>query len=238
MRSSFDTCYQKYLHTSMVLFAILCFLSVTGCDLTAIAVSPSTSEIEIEMGEVVSFEGEGIGGTPFSEENGEPLYGYFWQTGGLPQTSGEKTVDVTYPYPGVYTVSFTVRDKAGDRDTEYIQVTVLGEDLESTILSPGISHIEVKAGETVSFAGEAFGGIPFLDQDNEPYYGYFWQTSGGDPSSSADKSVDVMYETEGTYDVSFTVTDKAGKTNTKNIYITVNPAEQEVEEDAEDEEDI
>jgi PKD repeat protein len=170
------------------------------------------------MGETVSFEGEGIGGTPWLDENGEPRYGYSWQTGGAPSNSGEKAVDVVYNYPGVYTASFTIRDKAGNKDTEYIQVTVLGEELEAIINSP--PNIQTKTGQTLSLEGEGIGGVPFLDESDEPYYLYFWQTG---ISTSINKTVEVIYDTKGEYDISFTVTDRAGKADTKYIHLRVEP---------------
>ena len=95
-------------------------------------------------------------------------------------------------------------------------------DLTALILSPGNSEVKVEKGETITFKGEALGGIQFSDESDSSYYGYYWYT-GGSPSTSSDKEVEVTYNKKGVYLVNFTVTDKEGNRDTASIQVTVIP---------------
>ena len=97
-------------------------------------------------------------------------------------------------------------------------------DLTALILSPGNSKVEIKEGETISFKGEASGGISFSDESDNSYYGYYWYT-GGSPSTSSGKEVEVTYNHVGVYSVNFTVTDKEGDRDSVSIQVTVLPGD-------------
>jgi len=204
-----------YLNKLRLLFLGLCLFSFFGCNVSAIILSPGSSDVVVKEGEVVSFKGEAIGGTPFLDDADNSYYGYYWTTGGSPSTSSENEVEVTYDNAGVYVASFTVTDRAGDKDTLSIQVTVIpNEDtgLVAKITSPAGSKVEIGPGESISFSATAYGG--------SPPYEYYWET-GGSPDTSYEQNPDVTFDEEGVYNVYLTVTDSDGNTDTAEIEVTV-----------------
>ncbi|MCD4746210.1 MAG: Omp28-related outer membrane protein [Bacteroidales bacterium] len=66
--------------------------------------------------------------------------------------------------------------------------------------------------------------VNFTDNSTGEITSWEWSFPGGIPSSSAEQNPSVTYNTDGTYDVTLTVSDTSNSnTNTKADYITVNP---------------
>ena len=84
--------------------------------------------------------------------------------------------------------------------------------LQAIIMSPGLSQITIQKCETVAFEGFGIGGFPFESDDSESgdLYGYYWDGDGNAIDKRTDKRIDIQFKNEGTFTVSFTVTDKRG----------------------------
>jgi len=84
--------------------------------------------------------------------------------------------------------------------------------LQAIIMSPGLSQITIQKCETVAFEGFGIGGFPFESDDSESgdSYGYYWDAEDNEIDSRTDKNIDITFKNEGTFTVSFTVTDKRG----------------------------
>ena len=99
--------------------------------------------------------------------------------------------------------------------------------LQAIIMSPGLSQITIQKCETVAFEGFGIGGFPFESDDSESgdLYGYYWDADGNEIDSRTDKRIDIQFKNEGTFTVSFTVTDKRGAQDEVETTVIVLPNE-------------
>jgi hypothetical protein len=99
--------------------------------------------------------------------------------------------------------------------------------LQAIIMSPGLSQITIQKCETVAFEGFGIGGFPFesSDSDSGDLYGYYWDADGNEIDSRTDKRIDIQFKNEGTFTVSFTVTDKRGAQDEVETTVIVLPDE-------------
>jgi PKD repeat protein len=138
---------------------------------------------------------------------------YSWTfTGGTPSTSTQTNPAVVYNTAGVYTVSLTATNANGsdiETKTNYITINsvtppVADFTASSTLICPN---------QTITFNSTSSGNPT----------SYSWSFPGGTPSTSTLASPTVTYATNGTFNVSLTVTNAGGSdTETKNNFINVN----------------
>lgn len=222
-----------------LLAGIFTLVLITGCELRlqALILSPGQSEIEVAQGETVYFSGTAIGGIPFSNGT-ETTYGYSWNTDKNSQTAltgegaAESGVEVAFDKVGVFNIVLTVSDSQGNTDRATVRVNVKsgvdsGQPLQSVILSPAVSPIQVVVGRTLTFKGIGAGGVPyFTDSDavDEPY-GYFWNIPGIKNVTVKDnqRDVDVTFSATGVFNLFFTVKDSRGAVDTAAVQVTVIP---------------
>jgi len=132
-----------------------------------------------------------------STSGGAPPYTYTWDFGDG-QVSTDSDPAHVYSKPGAYTVSLTVTDSKGESATVTNQATLYQSP------NAGFStRSPVCDGDETAFADETNGGLG-------PYT-YSW--SFGDGSSSTDQSPKHAYPGPGRYNVSLTVTDSNGCSN-------------------------
>ncbi|MDM8542830.1 PKD domain-containing protein [Desulfococcaceae bacterium HSG9] len=103
--------------------------------------------------------------------------------------------------------------------------------LQAIIMSPGLSQITIQKCETVAFEGFGIGGFPFesSESENGGLYGYYWDGDGNSIASRTDKRIDIYFEDEGTFTVSFTVTDQRGAHDTVETIVIVLPNEDDTD---------
>ena len=89
-------------------------------------------------------------------------------------------------------------------------------DLEATIISPP-ENVTIEEGDSVTFRGSASGGTPS--------YEYYWNFDAGATDSTEQIPGDVIFNYEGEYDVSFTVTDTNGLTAVDHVSVEVTPSD-------------
>ena len=103
--------------------------------------------------------------------------------------------------------------------------------LQAIIMSPGLSQITIQKCETVAFEGFGIGGFPFESSESESggLYGYYWDADGNSIASRTDKRIDIQFKNEGTFTISFTVTDQRGAQDTVETTVIVLPNEDDTD---------
>ena len=171
-------------------------------------VAVATSDISIGTAPLlVQFDGSAS-----SDDNG--IVGYLWDFGDATPTSTEIAPSHVFENSGVYSVSFTVTDDAGESDTETIEITV--EEVVVNLAPVAVATSDISIGTApllVQFDGSA-------SSDDNGIVGYLWDFGDATPTST-EIAPSHVFENSGVYSVSFTVTDDAGESDTETIEITV-----------------
>lgn len=115
----------------------------------------------------------------------------------------------TFGNPGVYIITLTVKDAAGNEATDNVTVTV--RDVTNPIADAGQDQT-LPAGTTVSFDATS-------STDNVGIVSYEWNF--GDNTTGNGEKTTHTYPNEGTYKVTLTVKDAAGNSATDTIRVTV-----------------
>ena len=134
------------------------------------------------------------------------ITGYSWTWGDGTSGAG-RTATHTYPTAGTYQVSLTVTDDRGTTNTTTRTET-------ATAANQAPTAVFTTAVTNLSLAVDATG-------SNDPdgsITGYSW--TWGDGTSGAGRTATHTYPTAGTYQVSLTVTDDRGTTNTATRTVT------------------
>src|SRR5436189_2640492 len=163
---------------------------------TSFTFSPGTPAV----GTVVAFTATSVGGNlPYS---------YSWNFGDGSTGSGA-VAGHSYSSAGLYSVTTTVTDSTGKIATSSRSVTVS----QPSALTASFAYAPSVpvSGQSISFTGSASGGT-------SPY-SYSWSLAG---TSKTGNPVSQSF-TNGTYTISLTVTDTAGKTTTISQSLTVLP---------------
>lgn len=150
----------------------------------------------------------------FTDQSTNSPTSWSWSfPGGNPASSNLQFPNVTYPNPGVYNVSLTTGNAAGnDTETKSNYITV--NSLEQVPIANFIGT------PTVIDAG---GLVNFIDQSSNNPTAWTWSFPGGNPSTSNLSSPSISYPSPGVYNVSLVAANGAGNdAETKTGYITVN----------------
>jgi PKD repeat protein len=146
-----------------------------------------------------------------SASEGFPPYSYSWDFGDGGSGTGQNP-EYTYslPNPSGYDVILTVEDSHGNTDSDFAKAYITGEPPEDPIADANGPYTGI-LNQPVEFTGSAAGGTP--------PYSYSWNF--GDGGTSTDQNPSHTYTTEGVFDVSLTVTDDNGKTDTDTTTATI-----------------
>lgn len=142
----------------------------------------------------------------FNDQSSDNTTGWNWEfEGGLPATSTDPNPEVVYTTPGIYAVTLTVTNAAG----------------ESTVVENG--YIEVLSLPTAGF-NYTVGGLD-VDFENTSLDGNSYLWNFGDDTISNEENPNHSYAEDGTYEVSLTVINDCGSvTFTETVVIaTVGP---------------
>ncbi len=180
-----------------------------------------------EPGQALSANADGndLGGYEASVRTPVTLYGI--ATGGVPgytfewdingQTLTGQTVEYSFDEAGTYTVELTVTDSEFNTATDTATVYVAG--LDELVAKAGGPY-QTTADELVQLIGQATGG--------KAPYAYTWEFGDGTTPVTAQNPLHV-YEAEGTYTVTLTVTDSYGTVDETTTTVTVSQEHDEPE---------
>lgn len=162
------------------------------------------SPVEITVGESVQFT---------DKSTNEPTSWEWSFEGGTPSTSTQQNPSVKYTQVGEFTVTLKVSNEGGNNTLsreKYIKVKAPIP--AAPVANFDASSLEIFEGETVSFQDKS---------SNEPT-AWQWIFEGAAPATSTDQNPTVMYNNEGTYSVTLTVSNEGGSnTLKKDSYIKV-----------------
>jgi PKD repeat protein len=143
---------------------------------------------------------------------GDPPYSIAWQLGNSTTATGG-TVSHVYIWPGDYPVNATVTDNESVTNTQTLPITAIwGPQLPIAVATTTPGRTQGFQGLYVPFFGNATQGYP-------PYRAS-WEFGDGS-APAAGWNVTHTYENIGTFKANFTVIDRAGRSNTTSIIITV-----------------
>ncbi|QTA78801.1 Peptidase C13 domain-containing protein, NHL repeat-containing [Desulfonema limicola] len=160
----------------------------------------------IYAGDSIIFQGETSGGVP--------PFSYEWHFGGeISDVFTKELGNIIFSEPGEYSVIFTVTDKNGNIDQDFVTINVNPKTdiLSATIISPTPGYT-IDEGEIIHYKGFASGG--------NPPYKYHWNFSNKE-SDSLEGS--VVFEKSGQYNIVFKITDSTKNKAETSIIIIVNP---------------
>ena len=169
-------------------------------------VSPVGSTIDVFKGGSLTFNASA------TDPDGDANLNYFWNFGAYrPGLSGQN-VTVSFDAVATVTVKLNVRDSSGKYDptADTITVRVLNEAINSepngTIITP-VTNQTINVGDSINFASSA------TDPEGGPLT-YLWDFgSSGIVRNSSQNPGSKVFNKAGTFDVSLTVTDNKGLTD-------------------------
>jgi heat shock protein HslJ len=177
--------------------------------------NPPTAVIEgpteATVGQEVTFQGGN------SIPGSTPIVVYAWSLNGVQPTTRAADVRFTtrFDEPGQYEVALSVTDQNGLSDTSSLVITVKeappAEGPTAVIEGPAQAFV----GEDVIFQGG--NSIP----GSSPIVVYAWGIDGPQPASSLDVSFTTRFDQPGLYNVTLTVTDQNGLSNSSGLQIEV-----------------
>lgn len=163
------------------------------------------------VGEPVQFDG-----TASSDPDGS-IVSYAWDFDGdgeVDTTGGQ--VQQTFSAPGTVTVSLTVADDEGNRDTLERTLDVEeASDAGSPVATFQVSPREPTAGEPLQFNGTSSLGL------SGHIVEFAWDFDGDGAIDSTLPIAEHRFDAAGTYPVSLTVTDNEGNTDTVEVQVDV-----------------
>ena len=142
-----------------------------------------------------------------------------------PDSTGDVTLVCTYGHAGTYTVKVTVTDDEGDFDTATVDVTVLNVAPAITVISADPNPVDEGSPTviTASFTDPSWLDTHTLsvDCDGGDLDAQSLTEENARPDSTGDVSATCTFGHAGSYDVSLTVTDDVGDSDTETVTITV-----------------
>ena len=147
------------------------------------------------------------------------IVNYSWDFGdGVKKLSGSSIENYVYNFPGSYVASVTVTDNLGLQDTALVAITVQNRNPVAVITYDSLT---VKAPNSLNFSGTSS-----YDEDGK-ISSYSWKIINKSTNvtyfTSVSSVISVAFTTQGFYNVSLTVTDNFGATNSTSVDVTVTP---------------
>ncbi len=170
-------------------------------------VADAGPDVTVDQGDTVTFDGSGS-----TDDRGVTSWNWSFEYDGGPALLEGVDASFTFDLAGAYVVTLTVADKAGNTDSDLLQVTV--RDTEAPLADAG-PDIQVPAGAPVTLSG--------LGSTDNVAVVDFWWTFEVDSVPIALQGGEVAYEfaIPGKYAVTLNVSDGAGNWATDTVTVTV-----------------
>jgi PKD repeat protein len=180
-------------------------------------ISAPAGNVAVAQGGTVSFMGAG------NDPDGNTPLSYSWNFGGGAANSTQQNPGaVTFDTAGTFTVTFTVTDSLGLASTpvtRVITVTPPANMAPTATIDAPAGDVTIALGGTVNFMGTG------ADSDGNLPLTYSWDFGGGAANSAEEDPGAVMFDTAGSFVVTFTVTDSEGlASESASRTVTVTPA--------------
>ncbi|MDW8287070.1 MAG: PKD domain-containing protein, partial [Flammeovirgaceae bacterium] len=178
--------------------------------ITVVALIPPVANFTADVTEIE--EGQQVQFTDLSEN--APTSWSWTFAGGTPATSIQRNPAITYFTEGTYAVSLTATNADGSHTiTRNAYIKVNKRPLVLPVANFSSNTQTVKVGNSVHFNDLSTNATAWN-----------WSFSGGTPTTSTQRNPVITYHSQGSFDVSLTVTNKDGSnTKTSSNYITVLP---------------
>ncbi len=179
-------------------------VNITVEDQTSPEALAEADNTTVKTGELVHLDGS-------DSSDNVGIIDYSWIFGDGLSGSGMITSH-SYSSAGNYTVTLTVKDAEGNKDSDILTIDV--EEKEEYDEPP-----EADAGEDKTvFVGETFTLDGSRSSDNSQIVSYVWTIEDEEYNG---EEIDHEFSSNGTYDVTLTVEDEAGNTDSDTVHITV-----------------
>ena len=170
-------------------------------------VADAGEDQEVDQGTEVTLDGSGS-----SDNVGITNWSWTFEEDGETVTLEGETVTHTFALAGVYAVTLSVADDAGNEDTDTLTVTVL--DTEAPEADAG-EDLAIDVGDEAVFDGTG-------SSDNVGIESLVWTfTYRGSEEQLEGLTARFTFDEEGTYQVTLTVTDAAGNEGTDTVSVRV-----------------
>ena len=185
------------------LTAVQALRATTNAPPRSVIDSPG-ADLLIPLNTSLTFQGNCV------DAEGDQPFTFAWNFSGVaPPTTVQNPGDITFPTSGVFPITFTCTDATGLVDPAPATRTItVNSPPESQITSPP-AELTITVGTGVNFAGAC------TDPDNNVPFTFLWNFGGGaSPSTSTQQNPPgVVFNTSGTFTVSFACTDTVGTTD-------------------------
>jgi len=166
------------------------------------------------------------GGNSYAVGDDNEIEEYKWEMGdGTTYTNEEPTQDHQYDEPGTYEVTLTVTDSTGKTDSDTAELTYTKKPPVAMITDFATDDREDNINGTdkeVSLQQdlELYGEESYEPSEpSEPIHKYTWEMDDG--TTYFTENITHKFESAGTYNVTLTVEDEYGNTDTTNVNVTV-----------------
>jgi len=181
----------------------------SGTDTFTVTVQDVTAPVAVAAGKTTVPEDTPVTFDGSNSTDNVGITSFAWEFGDGNTTTGE-TVSHVYVDPGTYIVKLTTFDAAGNSGTDALTVTV--QDVTPPIAAAGANKTVLRGQETT------FNGTN--STDNVGITDYHWEFDDGTTANMS--SPTHTFDTAGKYEVTLTVSDAAGNTDTDTTFVTVN----------------
>ncbi|MDH5547613.1 MAG: PKD domain-containing protein [Gammaproteobacteria bacterium] len=168
-------------------------------------VAPASNEIQIALGQSVSFAGTA------TDPDGDTQLLYRWEMdGAMPDIRAQNPGDIIFNQPGTYRIRFTATDSQGASDPtpEVVKVTVQGvttgfnQPPNGSIIDPNV-NMTISVGQSLSFS--ALGSDPEGGQVT-----FNWNFDGVEENTTGQVTPPITFNRTGTFRIRLTAVDNAG----------------------------
>jgi hypothetical protein len=172
-------------------------------------VADAGPDVAVDQGDTVTLDGSGS-----TDDRAVTSWSWAFEHGGEPVDLEGESATFTFALAGIYGVTLTVADKAGNSASDSLVVTV--RDTEPPVADAG-PDVQVVAGTTVALSGTG-------STDNLGVLAHRWTFEvDGSPVELQGAEVDFEFALGGTFVVTLNVSDAAGNWDVDTVAVTVEP---------------